>query len=88
MAKDPDYLIKEQFGRRLRLAREASGFATSNEAARIFNLENETYRLYEVGKRFPKPHILVALSERFNVTLDYLIKGPPRATNENVAKTA
>lgn len=66
---------QEAFGRRLKSCREAAGYESQAEFARVLGMTTEGYRLYETGQRQPRFSTLVEIAERLDKTLDFLILG-------------
>lgn len=60
------------FHERLKFLREKKGI-TQKDMAEILDISKSAYIKYERGEREPKYGTLVALSEIFNVSVDYLI---------------
>ena len=46
---------------------------TQKQLAEIFNVTERGYQNYEIGKSTPNFHVLLALADYFNVSLDYLV---------------
>lgn len=66
---------KKQFGRRLRTARLAKGYATVRDASKHLELEENTVSSWERGERRPDIWHLILIKSTYNVTLDWLIAG-------------
>ena len=64
----------EAIGQRLRLARDAYGFA-QGEFAEAAGLTQHAYNQYENGKRVPSIDVAIALRDRHRLTLDYIYCG-------------
>lgn len=60
------------FANRLRECRLNLGY-TQDEMAMILGITTRGYRNYELGKREPNLSFLVALADKLNVSMDYLI---------------
>ncbi|MBQ6164140.1 MAG: helix-turn-helix transcriptional regulator [Clostridia bacterium] len=58
----------------LRLARKARKL-NQLKVAMDLNISREALSLYETGKREPSLSLLLAMSEYFNVSINYLITG-------------
>lgn len=48
---------------------------TQQKLASKLNISRESLSLYENGKRDPSLDMLISLSDYFNVSIDYLIRG-------------
>ena len=48
---------------------------SQEDVAAYLGITYQAYAHYEKGRREPSVYILIKLSEIFNVTLDYLLKG-------------
>ena len=69
------------FGERLTTLRKSKGLSQEQLAERL-NLTRQTISKWELDQSTPDMDYLVALSDYFEVTTDYLIKGePPTASN-------
>ena len=75
-------------GLRIAALRRRAGWS-QGELARHLGISPSTVGMYEQGRREPNSQMLVALSELFGVTIDYLVKGSPetRQDREAVADT-
>ena len=47
---------------------------SQEEFGKLFSVSKQTVESWEKGKRYPKLHILIEISERFGLSLDALIK--------------
>jgi len=74
-ARDPSSTYQRRFGARLRMRRIDCGYDTVAAFAQAIGEHPETYRTYETGIRWPKPHTLAKIAEKLDVSLDYLIMG-------------
>lgn len=63
-------------GRRIAALRQKAGW-TQAELARRIHVSTSAVGMYEQGRRVPAVPILVALSQEFEVTTDYLVSGYP-----------
>lgn len=54
--------------------RKKAGFSQL-ELAEKLNISSSTISMYEQGRRYPSPDILIEIGKVFNVSLDYLITG-------------
>ena len=63
-------------GTRIAILRKCAGM-TQTELASHIHVSPSTIGMYEQGRRLPTISILTALSQEFNVTIDYLISGTP-----------
>ena len=48
---------------------------TQKEIAALLNIPEQSYQKYEYGKVTPKIDIIIKLSDIYNVTTDYILKG-------------
>ena len=64
--------VAMEFHERLKQLREQNGW-TQNNIASVLNIAKSTYVKYERGEREPRYGTLVALSEIFQVSIDYLL---------------
>jgi transcriptional regulator with XRE-family HTH domain len=65
--------IMKTFGKRLKIARERTGFVSAQQFAHILGIEPATYRKYERGAAEPNFETLTRICERLSVTPDYLL---------------
>ena len=65
------------FGKRLKACREAAGYESQADFARVLGMTAEGYRLYEVGERQPRFETLAEIASRLDKSLDFLILGKP-----------
>jgi transcriptional regulator with XRE-family HTH domain len=72
---DHERRLMEQFGRRLRAARIASGCESAEDLAVKIGTEPEQYRKYERGESFPSLPVLKAIVEKTKTTSDWLLFG-------------
>lgn len=61
-------------GSRIAALRRTKGWSQSELAARL-KVSPSAVGMYEQGRREPAAEVLVALSEQFGVTVDYLLTG-------------
>lgn len=47
---------------------------TQEEVGNAINVPQRTYAYYEAGQRMVPPHVLIALSDLYNVSVDYLLE--------------
>ena len=74
-------------GARIAALRRAKGWSQS-ELARRLQVSPSTVGMYEQGRREPAAEVLVAISELFGVTVDYLLTGRLTAEGCNFAQKA
>lgn len=79
MSQDPNRRIPiemrpEQIGKRLELIREAYGLRPSEIADKL-GIRRTDWTRFEKGHRAPNDEVAYLLTERFGVTLDFLILG-------------
>lgn len=63
-----------KFGERLKEARRTIGLKVP-EMCQLLGVQTTAYYKYEDGSRFPKPEILLKLTEDLGLSIDYLISG-------------
>ena len=59
--------------RRIRDLREDADL-TQQQIGNAINVPQRTYAYYESGGRMIPPHVLVALADYYNVSVDYLLE--------------
>ena len=59
--------------RRIRDLREDADL-TQQQVGNAINVPQRTYAYYESGGRMIPPHVLVALADYYNVSVDYLLE--------------
>lgn len=52
-----------------------AGKITQAKLAEELHISREAISMYETGKREPSIRMLISLSDRFGVSIDYLIRG-------------
>ncbi len=62
------------FGERLKEARKTIGLKVP-EMCQLLGIQATAYYKYEDGSRFPKPEILLKLTEDLGISIDYLLSG-------------
>lgn len=67
-------MYPDRIGERLRLLREAHGMGKA-EMADMLGIERTYWSRFENGKRAVSDEVAYLLTERFGVTLDFLILG-------------
>lgn len=70
----PREMYPDKIGERLRLVREAFGLKPA-EIADMLNVERTYWSRFEGGKRAVSDEVAYLLTERFRVTMDFLILG-------------
>lgn len=65
----------------LRVVRKKKGYSQQKVALDL-NISREALSYYETGKRNPDLTMLVALSDYFRVSIDYLIRGKEFSFND------
>jgi transcriptional regulator with XRE-family HTH domain len=73
-----------EFAVRLQALRKARGMSQEDLADAV-GVSRQAVSKWESGQSYPEMDKLVALSELFNVSLDYLVKGTPGAAEGNAA---
>ena len=69
-------------GKQIESLRRKMGWSQAKLARRL-NISPSTVGMYEQGRREPSLDVLVAMSEEFGVTIDYLITGNRRTITES-----
>lgn len=59
--------------KRIRELREDNDY-TQAEIGKEINIPQRTYAYYESGERMVPPHVLSALADFYNVSVDYLLE--------------
>lgn len=70
----PREMMPDKIGQRLALLREAYGMKSS-EMADYLGIERTYWTRFERGHRPPSDEVAFLLTERFNITLDWLLLG-------------
>ena len=70
--------MKNKLGFRIAQLRKRAGISQT-QLASYLHVCGSTVGMYEQGRRVPGIEILIALSEYFDVSLDYLITGSDRS---------
>lgn len=70
----PREMYPDRIGERLKLIREAHGLRPA-EIADMLGIERTYWSRFEGGKRAVSDEVAYLLTERFNVTLDFVILG-------------
>ena len=60
------------FGERLKEEREKAGI-NQEDMAKMLGVTPRAYQMYEYGEGYPRFLKLIALADRFDVSLDYLV---------------
>lgn len=68
-------------GRRIAALRKSAGL-TQAELARHMHVSPSAIGMYEQGRRLPAASTLAALSQEFDVTIDYLVTGEPHSLKD------
>ena len=68
--------------KRIRDLREDADL-TQQQVGNAINVPQRTYAYYESGGRMIPPHVLVALADYYNVSVDYLLA---RTDNKDINK--
>lgn len=75
-------------GKQIESLRRKKGWSQAELAKRL-HISPSTVGMYEQGRREPPINLLIALSEEFDVTIDYLVTGIHRTymvTESNIVK--
>lgn len=72
--------------KRITLLRKAAGMSQS-QLARELSVSASTVGMYEQGRRAPDLGVLIAISDLFDVSLDYLIIGEDRQHRRTTARS-
>ena len=72
---------------RLKILRESLGM-TQEEFGKSVNVAKSTYNNYETGIRDPKSDFWIAVAQKYNVTIDYLMgfSDDPHKTSDETKK--
>ncbi len=81
--EDDDFFNKEDFGARVRALTDR--FESVADAARFLGVKEQTLRNAREGKNEPRAPLLLALSRRLGVSMDYLLGLSPPSTVARVA---
>lgn len=70
---------------RLKILRESLGM-TQEEFGKSINIAKSTYNNYETGIRDPKSDFWIAVAQKYNVTIDYLMgfSDDPHKTSDDI----
>ena len=68
-------------GARIAALRKNAGMSQA-ELAKALAISPSTVGMYEQGRREPDSQMLIALSELFGVSIDYLVKGCPETRQD------
>lgn len=66
-------MAKSNLSRKIRTLRKASKY-TQEDVSQYLNIQRQTYCNYENDARTPPLEIIVALSELYDVSVDYLVR--------------
>lgn len=66
-------MIHSSLSRKIRALRKRSKY-TQEDVSQYLNIQRQTYCNYENDARTPPLEIIVALSELYNVSVDYLVR--------------
>jgi len=69
--------VRQDFARRLSVAREQSGYRFKKKFSEALGVEAETYNGWERGRTEPSLHYLAEISRLTNTSLDFLVSGQP-----------
>lgn len=70
--KDP---FQQDFGKRAKIAMQASGYGSAAELAKVLNEEDSRVRNWTNGSSVPPLRDVARLAEAFGVTIDWLVTG-------------
>ncbi len=73
-ADEHEIIALANFGERLKEARKTIGLKVP-EMCQLLGIQTTAYYKYEDGSRFPKPEILLKLTEDLGISVDFLISG-------------
>ena len=74
MSTEARKILQQEFGQRLRSAREAKGLSRM-ELSGIVDLSDESIKSYELGRSYPVPDVIVRMSHALNVSTQWLLEG-------------
>lgn len=65
----------QQIGKRLRMARKASGYKSARAFATKHDIPESTYSQHETGKRSLNPELMILYSDRLGISPGWLLTG-------------
>jgi transcriptional regulator with XRE-family HTH domain len=80
-AKKRDH-VQPDWAKRLQAARLLSGLSQT-QFAKLLNLSQQRYGQYETGKAEPNVQIWIAISEKLQISVDFIMKGRALAVSKN-----
>lgn len=75
-------MVKNEFGNRLKVYREAAGFESAQQFAIALGMEPHAYRTYERGHRHPPIERLLEICAKLNITPNDLLPIRPQRRRE------
>jgi len=80
-AKKRDH-VQPDWAKRLQAARVLSGMSQT-QFAKLLGLSQQRYGQYETGKAEPNVQIWIAISEKLQISVDFIMKGRALAVSKN-----
>lgn len=80
-AKNRDH-VQPDWAKRLQAARLLSGMSQT-QFAKLLSLSQQRYGQYETGKAEPNVQIWIAISEKLQISVDFIMKGRALAVSRN-----
>lgn len=76
-ANNPSLMMQMMRYKRIRDLREDADL-TQRQMGEAINIPQRTYAYYESGERMVPPHVLCALADSYDVSVDYLLERTDR----------
>lgn len=74
--------MQPEWAKRLQAARLLSGMSQT-QFAKLLGLSQQRYGQYETGKAEPNVQIWIAISEKLQISVDFIMKGRASAVSKN-----
>lgn len=74
--------MQPDWAKRLQAARLLSGMSQT-QFAKLLSLSQQRYGQYETGKAEPNVQIWIAISEKLQISVDFIMKGRALAVSRN-----
>lgn len=75
--------VQPEWAKRLQAARTLSGMSQT-QFAKSLGLSQQRYGQYETGKAEPSVLIWIAISEKLDMSIDFIMKGRTAASAKNI----